>query len=64
VKVWVNSSINSALLMLKRKLSRKGVFGKLQERARFIKPGDKLRHERQRAERHRERTERRRQVSL
>lgn len=49
MEVWVNGSIDKAMLILKRKLNREGVFGKLAERARHIKPGDKMRAKRHRA---------------
>lgn len=49
MEVWVNGSINKALLILKRKLNREGVFGKLKERALHVKPGDRRRAKRHRA---------------
>ena len=49
VEVWVNGSIDKALLILKRKMNREGIFGGLRERQLYVKPGDKMRAKRHRA---------------
>jgi len=59
VEVWVNGSIDKALLILKRKLNREAVFGKLRYRERFIKPGDRKREKHRLAERRRRKEGRR-----
>ena len=59
VEVVMRDSIDKALLMLKRKLSREGTFGVLGHRERFIKPSDRKREKARLAERRRQKLRRR-----
>jgi ribosomal protein S21 len=43
VEVWVNGSIDRALLMLKRKCVREGIFKSLTQNVAALSPGEKKR---------------------
>lgn len=46
----INRNVDHALKILRRQLSREGVFKTLQDHASYMKPGDRLRRKRGRAE--------------
>lgn len=51
IEIYVrNRDVDGALKMLRRKISREGVFLTLQDKRAYAKPGDKLRRKRGRAE--------------
>ena len=43
MEVWVNRSIDRALLMLKRKCMREGIFASLSQHVAALSPGEKKR---------------------
>ena len=51
IEIYVrNRDVDGALKMLRRKVSREGLFLTLQDKRAYAKPGDKLRRKRGRAE--------------
>ena len=58
MEVWVNGSIDRALLVLKRKLMKEGVFRAIQRHAHYLKPSDRRKVKQDAARRRREKAER------
>ena len=58
MQVFVNGSVDRALLMLKRKMNREGVFRAIQRHAYYLKPSDRRKVKQDAARRRRGKAER------